>query len=155
MNVVGQVAVIAAVAFAASGATALIRGAPVRQVFCDAAKLKPDEVCLSKVIGEWKGAVVWVDARPRKDWLVDGVKGSYLWNLDPKEDMNAFAAELAPVLLGNPRVVIYCGDESCGVSRQVADRIRELGLGGEIHLLYGGRRALEGSDLLKDSSGAP
>ena len=76
MNVVGQVAVIAAVAFAASGATALIRGAPVRQVFCDAAKLKPDEVCLSKVIGEWKGGVVWVDARPRKEWLVDGVKGS-------------------------------------------------------------------------------
>lgn len=155
MNVLGQVAVIAGVAVVASGSTFLVRGGPVRQVFCDPAKLKADEVCLSKVMGEWKGAVVWVDARSRKDWLLDGVRGSYLWNLDPAEDMNAFAAELAAVLIENPRVVVYCGDESCGVSRQVADRIRELGLGGEIHLLYGGRRALEGSDLIKDSSGAP
>jgi rhodanese-related sulfurtransferase len=155
MNVLAQLAVIGGLSVAAAGITGWIRGAPVRQVQCDPAALKPDEVCLATVLGDWNGEVLWVDARPRSEWEANGVKESRLWNLDPAEDMNQFAADLAPELIENPRVVIYCGDESCGVSRQVAEAMGGLGLGGRIHVLFGGWRALEGSELLKDSSGTP
>lgn len=155
MNALVQTGVIVGLSLAAAAVTGWIRGAPIREVVCDPATLKPDEVCLSTVMDDWKGEVFWLDARSRKQWETDGVKGSLLWNLDPDEDMNVFAADLAPHLIEDPRVVIYCGDESCGTSRQVADRVRELGLGGRIHLLYGGWRALEGSELLRGSSGKP
>jgi rhodanese-related sulfurtransferase len=65
-----------------------------------------------------------------------------LWNLDPGEDMQAFEAELAPRIAATPRVIVYCSDEACGVSRQVAERIRALGLGAEVSVLHGGWRAL-------------
>jgi hypothetical protein len=41
------------------------------------------------------------------------------------------------------------------VSRQVADRIRALGLGAEVSVLFGGWRALADAGRVKDSGVAP
>lgn len=135
-----QVSLIAAVSLAAAGATFLIKGPPVRALVCDPARLKSDEVCLSQIPTD--AAVVWVDARSRAEWEKSGVPGSILWNLDPAEDMQAFEVEAVMHLAETPRAIVYCGDENCGVSRQIAARIHELGLGAEISVLYGGWRAL-------------
>ncbi len=140
MNFPGQITVIAVAALAAAGATYLIKGPPVRQLFCDTATLKPDEICLQQIPAGT--AVLWVDARPRTEWLKNGVEGSILWNLDPAEDMLAFEAEAAVRIAENPRVIVYCSDENCGISRQVADRIRRMDLGAEVSVLRGGWRAL-------------
>ena len=99
-----------------------IKGPPGRAFVCDPATLKPDEVCLEQIPPDAK--ILWVDARSRKDWEKSGVPGSVLWNLDPGEDMQAFEAEAAMRIMETPRVVVYCGDENCGLSRQVAERIR-------------------------------
>ena len=140
MNPQLQLVLIAAVSFAAAGGTFLIKGPPNRLFRCDPASLKPDEICLEKIPG---GApVLWVDARSRSAWEKTGVPGSLLWNLDPDEDMQAFAAAAAVRIVATPRVIVYCGDENCGVSRQIAARIRELDLGAEVWVLSGGWRAL-------------
>jgi rhodanese-related sulfurtransferase len=102
--------------------------------------LKPDEICLEQVPTD--SAILWVDARSRADWQRNGLPGSVLWNLDPREDMQVFEAEVAMRILETPRVIIYCGDENCGVSRQVAGQIERLGMGAEVSVLSGGWRAL-------------
>ena len=135
-----QLAVIAAVSLTAAGVTYLVKGAPERRFFCDTATLKPDEVCLHQIPAG--GTVLWVDARSRKDWEKNGVPNSILWNLDPSEDMLVFESEAAARIAEVSRVIVYCDDENCGISRQVAARIRQLDLGAEVSILRGGWRAL-------------
>ncbi len=153
MNAFGQLLAVGSISFAAAVGTFLIKGAPSRNFACDPATLKPGEVCLKQIAPDLE--VVWVDARLRKDWEATGVPGSVLWNLDPGEDMQAFEAEIAMRIVETPRVIVYCGDENCGVSRQIAERIRSLQLGAEVSVLRGGWRALKESGRIKGSSPAP
>lgn len=149
MNPWRQLVVIAAVSLAAAGGTYWVKGPPNRLFRCDPATLEADEVCLEKIpVG---ADVVWVDARPRADWEKTGVPGSLLWNLEPSEDMQAFEAAAAVRIAVTPRVIVYCGDENCGVSRQVAASIRALDLGAEVSVLRGGWRALSEAGRLRKS----
>jgi rhodanese-related sulfurtransferase len=153
MNALVQLAAISAIALAAAGGTFLIKGPPQRALHCDPATIKPDEVCLEQIPAE--AAIVWVDARSRVDWQKNGLPGSLLWNLDPAEDATDFEAEVAMRIAETPRAIIYCGDENCGVSRQVAERIRALGLEAEVSVLHGGWRALREAGRVSDSSRNP
>ena len=150
MSSIGQLAVIAAISLAAAGGTFWIKGAPARTFVCDPASLKADEVCLQQIAPDAK--ILWVDARSRKDWEKNGVPGSVLWNLDADEDMQAFEAETATRIMATPRVIVYCGNENCGLSRQVAEKIRGLQLGAEVSVLRGGWRALSEAGRIKGSN---
>ena len=150
MNTPCQWVTIAAISLAAAGGTFWIKGPPERTFACDPATLKADEVCLQQISPDAK--VLWVDARLRKDWQKNGVPGSVLWNLDPSEDMQAFEAEIAMRIMELPRVIVYCGDENCGLSRQIAERIRGLQLGAEVSVLRGGWRALSEAGRIKGSN---
>lgn len=150
MNPVLQLASILLISFSAAGGTYLIKGAPMRAFACDPATLKEDEICLDQIpAGE---AILWVDARSRKDWEKSGLPGSVLWNLDAAEDVQAFEAEVAMKVVEIPRVIVYCGDENCGLSRQVAERVRALQLGAQVSVLKGGWRALKDAGKIKDSN---
>jgi rhodanese-related sulfurtransferase len=140
MTPIAQLTSIVVMAAAAAGGTFLIKGAPVRTLVCDPAELKEDEVCLEQL--KETDPILWIDARPRKDWTKNGLPGALLWNLDPAEDMQSFEAEVVPHLLEAPWVIVYCGDENCGVSRQVAGQIRALGFDSKVSVLRGGWRAL-------------
>jgi len=142
-----QLAMVAALALAAAGATWRVKGPPNRLFHCDPATLKSDEVCLESIAAD--APVVWVDARPRTAWEQSGVPGSLLWNLDPAEDMQAFEAAAAVRIAVTPRVIVYCGDENCGVSRQIATRIRALDLSAQVAVLRGGWRALSEAGRVK------
>jgi rhodanese-related sulfurtransferase len=153
MNPWRQVAVIAAVSLAAAAGTFWVKGPPSREFRCDPATLKPDEICLAAIsVG---ADVVWVDARSRADWENNGVPGSLLWNLDAAEDPQAFEAAVAVRVAATPRVIVYCGDENCGVSRQIAGHIRALDLGAEVSVLRGGWRALNEAGRVRNSSRKP
>jgi rhodanese-related sulfurtransferase len=143
MNTPAQFAVIAAISLAAAGVSWLLKPAPAEKTafVCDPAAIREDEICLADV----KGNVLWVDARPRGEWQKNGLKGSILWSMDPGEDANLFEAEAAPHIAAAELVVVYCGSEKCGTSREVADRIRRLGFGPEVKALHGGWDALRGS----------
>lgn len=150
MNTPGQLVTIAGISLAAAVGTFWTKGPPERTFACDPATLKADEVCLQQISPDAK--VLWVDARLRKDWQKNGVPGSVLWNLDPSEDMQAFEAEIAMRIMETPRVIVYCGDENCGLSRQIAERIRSLQLGAEVSVLRGGWRALSEAGRIKGSN---
>lgn len=140
MKTFSQLVAIAFIAAAAAGGTYLLKGPPTRSFVCDPSSLKPGEVCLQQIPSD--APVLWVDARLRKDWEKTGVPGSVLWNLDPAEDMLAFEADIAMHIVQTPRVIVYCGDENCGLSHQIAERIRALQLGADVSVLRGGWRAL-------------
>ncbi len=150
MNTLGQLAAIIAISFAAAEVTFLVKGPPVRTFLCDPAALKPDEICLEQIPKDTK--ILWVDARPRKKWEKSGLPGSVLWNLDPTENNQKFEAEIVPQILETSRVIVYCGDENCGLSREVAKRIRALDLGPEVLVLRGGWQALVDAGRIKDSN---
>ena len=150
MNGLAELAIVAAISMAAAGGTYLIKGAPLRAIACDPAQLKPDEICLQQVTEP----VLWVDARLRKDWKANGLPGSILWNLDPAEDMQVFEAETAMKIMEQPKVIVYCSNEDCGVSRQVADKIRGLGLEVDVKVLRGGWQALKDGGRVKDPNGS-
>lgn len=144
MNAAAQLAVIGVISVVAAGGSWLMKGPPEVVVFkCDSALLRKDEICL----GDVKGNVLWVDARSRSEWKENGLEGSILWNMDPKEDDTAFESEAAPRVFAAELVVVYCSSESCGTSRQVADRIRKLDLGPSVKVLFGGWDAIKGSSL--------
>lgn len=145
MNTVLQMIALVTVALAAAGATYLIKGPPERGVPCDEATLAPDEICLSRVLGEWGGDVVWIDARSRAEWSRETVAGALLWNLDQEENMADFEAAAAEALFDGRRVVVFCSSESCGVSRQVLGRVKALEFGNPCFLLHGGWRAIAGA----------
>ena len=150
MNGFGQLAAIVGISLAAAGGTYWIKGPPARTLSCDPATLKPGEVCLQQISPDAK--VLWVDARSRKDWKKNGLPGSVLWNLDPGEDMQVFEADVAMRIMETPQVIVYCGDENCGLSHQIADKIRGLQLGADVSVLRGGWRALNEAGRIKDST---
>jgi rhodanese-related sulfurtransferase len=152
MSGFGQLAAIGLISAAAALGTYGIKGPPARVLVCDPSTLKKDEICLQQISPSDK--ILWVDARLRKDWQATGVAGSVLWNLDPAEDMFAFEAETAMRIMEAPKVIVYCGDENCGISRQVAERIRNLQLGAEVWVLRGGWRALSEAGRVKGSNPA-
>lgn len=151
MNAATQLFTVVALAFAGAGVTFLVKGEPVRVSVCDPATLKPGEICLQQVTEP----VVWIDARPRKDWEANGLSGSILWNLEASEDEGAFEVEAMQRLLENPKAVIYCSNEDCGVSQQVAARVRKLDPEFDVKALRGGWQALKDAGRVKDSSGTP
>lgn len=153
MNSIGQLAGIAVISLAAAGGTFWLKGPPARFFVCDPAQLKPDEVCLQQIPVDAK--ILWVDARSRKDWEKNGVPGSVLWNAEQGEDFQAFEAETAMRIMETPRVVVYCGNENCGLSRQVAEQIRALQLTTDISVLRGGWRALSEAGRVRGSSPKP
>jgi rhodanese-related sulfurtransferase len=147
MRPLRQLTAIVVISLAAAAATYAIKGPPLRHLICDPASLKADEICISQIPAAAR--VLWVDARSRLAWQQSGVPGSVLWNLDPAEDMQAFEADVVLHIMDTPQVIVYCGDENCGVSRQVADRIRKLQLGAQVSVLHGGWRALNEAGLTR------
>jgi len=152
MRPLTQLMVIAGISLVAVVSTFFIKGPPSRLFYCNPVTLKAGEVCLEQIP---QGVpVLWVDARSRAEWEISGVPESALWNLDPTEDMQAFEADVAMRIMTSPRVIVYCGDENCGLSRQIADRIIALQLGANVSVLRGGWRALKEAGRIKDSNPA-
>lgn len=153
MRAIGQLAAIVSISLAAAGGTYWIKGGPIRVFKCDPATLKLGEICLQQI--PLNSPVLWVDARSRKDWQASGLPGSVLWNLEPNENMQAMEAETAMRIIETPKVIVYCGDENCGLSHQIAEKIRALQLASEVSVLRGGWRALSEAGRLKDSNQKP
>lgn len=139
MKAVAQLALISGISLMAAGVTFFITGAPQKPLHvCSPALLAPDEICLDMVAAN----ALWIDARPRSEWKENGVEGSILWNLEAGEDANAFEAEAAIHIISAQSVVVYCGSEACGTSREIVKRINQLQLGPEAKVLHGGWIAL-------------
>ncbi len=123
-----------------------IVGEPDRSVACEQASLPEYFVCLSTVRELDPDQILWVDARPRKQWEENGVDGSIL--LNDQEDW----IDLESNFMGKmnedfkPIVVVYCNQSGCGSSKYVARQLREKhaeALGFQVLVLEGGINALK------------
>jgi rhodanese-related sulfurtransferase len=80
--------------------------------------------------------VLWLDARSEADYEAAHIPKAILLNEDNWDDG---IVELMPEWLTNPRpIVVYCGSESCGTSKRIAERLREALPDAEIYSLKGG-----------------
>lgn len=132
-------------ALVAASLTWWIKGPPAKG--CDPASLKPGEICIQSIPKDRK--VLWIDARSRSDWQRDGLPGSILWNFDAAEDRATMEAEAGMKIFETPYVIVYCSDKGCGTSHKIAERIRELDLGADVHVLHDGWKALKDAGLIK------
>lgn len=140
--------------FAAFGAWRLAGPPPVPVApDCDPAALPPGEVCLESVRDD--ASVLWIDARTASEWRHDGLPGSIHLTTAGGEDFDALVAANAGKLAGAERVVVYCGDLGCGISKEVANRLREYGLVREASALYGGWAALKAAGMIKEPTPGP
>ncbi len=94
----------------------------------------PGEVLL-KTAREWRGSVLWLDARPAADFEKAHIPGALPLNED------GWDAQLPAVLQAWSRdksVVVYCSSLSCQASREVARRLRDEAKLPRVFVLKGG-----------------
>lgn len=82
-----------------------------------------DEVTMERVQTEWRGEVLWLDARPTEQYAKAHLPGALPLNEQGFDDQ-LFA--LLEVLQDNQKpVVVYCGGERCEASRKIKQRLVE------------------------------
>jgi rhodanese-related sulfurtransferase len=155
VNAFAQLGLIAFISLTAASLNFRLVGPPERGVACDPSKLREDEICLADVLSRTDETILWIDARPRADWQADGLEGSVLWNLDPNEDEAKMEETVMTHLVDSTFAVVYCGEGNCGTSREIAARVRRLGVVDQVYALHGGIAALRAAGLVgevKDSN---
>lgn len=136
-------------------ATWRIAGPPERVVACDPAAISAEEICLATLRAEWpEGGFVWIDARGAEEWKRDGMAGSIHLTIAGGEAFDAQVEAALERLAVAPRAVVYCGSAGCGTSKEVAKRLRELGMIPEVRALHGGWEALRQAGMIRGSSPA-
>ena len=132
-----------------------IAGPPDRTVACDPATLAPEEICLSTILAEWEaGSFLWIDARPAEERSRDGegMPGSIPLTTVGGQDFDQQVEAQLERLATAPRAVVYCGSAGCGISKEVVNRLKNLGMIPEVRALHGGWEALQQAGLLKGSN---
>ena len=89
----------------------------------------------ASTVKAWSYPFLWVDARPRAEFLRDGIPGAI--SLSEEEWERSIDAFLDAWDERNP-VVVYCGGGDCGTSESVARRLRKEAAIKEIYVLKGG-----------------
>ena len=80
--------------------------------------------------------VLWIDARSGADFETSHIPEAISLNEDNWE---TGIVDLMGAWLTAPRpIVVYCGSESCGTSKRIAERLREALPDAEIYSLKGG-----------------
>lgn len=79
---------------------------------------------------------IWIDARPFEEYERAHIPEALSFDAGA---WDASLIALMDVWLAGPRpIIVYCGSESCGTSRQVAERLRDALPDAEIYSLKGG-----------------
>ena len=93
-----------------------------------------EQVALAEVL-QWKGAVLWVDARESEAYEKQHIHGAILLN---ETEWNRLLPGFIGTWQPESKVVVYCNTQQCDASQAVALRLqRELNLT-EVHVLKGG-----------------
>jgi rhodanese-related sulfurtransferase len=84
---------------------------------------------------EWGDAALWIDARPEEQFAGGHVPGAMLLNED---EWNTLLPKVLAAWSPERKLVLYCSRQSCNVSHEVAERLRnEAGLK-NVFVLQGG-----------------
>lgn len=83
----------------------------------------------------WGNQALWVDARPDEEFVQEHVPGALQLNEDRWDEL---LPQMLAVWSPDKRVVVYCGSQSCGSSREVARRLRKEAQLPNVFVLTGG-----------------
>ena len=98
--------------------------------------LRDDEVTLEIIARRWHNDVVWIDARPRKQFDAGHVPSALLIN---EESADQLLMQHFEKLQDNEKpVVVYCGSEACQASKKIAAYLRDKLPLTKIYVLRGG-----------------
>ena len=86
----------------------------------------------------WGTNAIWIDARPEEEFAQKHVPGAILLNEDR---WNELLPQMLATWSPEKRVVVYCGSEACGSSREVARRLRKEAQIKNVFVLDGGWEA--------------
>lgn len=89
----------------------------------------------------WGANAIWIDARPEAEFEQEHVPGALLLNEDR---WNELLPQMLAAWSPEKRVVVYCGSESCGSSREVARRLRKEAQLKNVFVLEGGWESWRG-----------
>lgn len=96
--------------------------------------LQDDEITLAAALA-LSEPLLWVDARPEAEYADAHIPGAARLSL---EDWEGGVFDVLERVSVDGWVVVYCGSQRCGASREVADRLREeMGLE-RVKVLHGG-----------------
>ena len=80
--------------------------------------------------------VIWIDARSYEEFEIDHMPDALFFD---EGDWDTGLIQLMEQWLMQPRpIVVYCGSESCGTSKRIAERLRDALPDAEIYSLKGG-----------------
>ncbi|RFC42863.1 MAG: Rhodanese-related sulfurtransferase [Verrucomicrobia bacterium] len=100
----------------------------------------PYSVSRAEVRERWNDEVLWIDARSAASFEAGHQVGALRL---PPDEWNELLADLFDQIASSDRpIVVYCDGEKCGKSKDVATRLREVGVGDVFHL-RGGWTALQ------------
>lgn len=151
-----EIGLIVAIAGLASYGTWMINGRPSGTVEGALAEtpLREGEIRLEDALKEGAEGTVWIDSRREDEWRTDGLEGSIhlttLSDVDLQEQIENHAAQLFEA----SRVIVYCSDVNCGLSHELAERLRGYPdvIACPVLVLHGGMAALRAGGLVTSSS---
>ena len=130
--------------------TYLVHGEYDRHIPCVESELDEHEVCMRKVMDEWGGEVVWVDARATVEKRVKLSSALEIAEASADEDlgtekvlMTLFKAKG----LGT-KVVVFCQTDGCGSSQYIREKILNSRAHDAVFYLHGGWKAIESDGTL-------
>ena len=100
----------------------------------------PWRVTLEAVEERWQGEVLWIDTRSTAKFEAGHWPGALLLNRENWNDLllqhfDTLTSALKPI-------VVYCDTPNCQKSREIAEELRDLGIG-EVFYLPGGWAAMQ------------
>lgn len=138
-----QTAAFGAIAALCAFGTFWINGEVDRRIPCDSSILKENEVCLDTVLNDWKGDVIWIDARDQKH-VNETIEGAL--SISPGQFDDDIAREGKKLFFAGQegkKAVIFCASEHCGSSKKIVEVIKKMELHDDIHFLHGGWDAIK------------
>ncbi len=124
-------------------------GPPDRSVPCVPTELKENHVCLSTVLDDWAGDVLWVDARGESEFGKGHLEGAILIPETDADNQIAIPEHMEKIGMSGvngQKLVVYCATDACGSSELVAKKIRDTGFHSEVYVLQGGWKAVIASE---------
>ncbi|MEZ7955738.1 MAG: rhodanese-like domain-containing protein [Rubritalea sp.] len=153
MTWIKQSLIFAGIAVLCALGTYLIHGEYDRRVPCVQSELEEHEVCLSTVLDDWAGNVVWVDARAEEEKLVKLT--SALEITEAKADEELSSEEVLLTLFkakgGGTNVVVFCQTDGCGSSKYIREKIITSGSHDKVYYLHGGWKAIASDGRLLEN----
>ncbi len=130
--------------------TYLWQGEYDRTVRCVPSELLEHEVCLSTVMEEWKGNVVWIDARATEEKSVKLTSALEVSEANADEDLSSekVMMDLFKAKGEGIKAIVFCQTDGCGSSKFIREKIIESGIHDDVYYLHGGWKAIESDGRL-------